>query len=55
MGHVHHLAGEGNGLDAFQNDHFAQIADMMDVSKPNKVDAVRVIGGGDFFGRMWKS
>jgi len=47
VGHDHHLVGESNGLDALQNDHFAQIADMTDFSKSNKLDIVRVICGGE--------
>ncbi|KAL8751540.1 MAG: hypothetical protein Q9199_006343 [Rusavskia elegans] len=47
VGHDHHLAGESSGLDTLKDDHFAHFAEIMDFSKPNKVEIVRVIGGGE--------
>ncbi len=43
----HQLADEKNGLDALQDDHYTQVADMMDFSKSDEVEIVRVIGSGD--------
>lgn len=43
----HQLASEKNGLDALQDDHYTQVADMMDFSKSDEVEIVRAIGSGD--------
>ncbi|KAL8887750.1 MAG: hypothetical protein Q9215_004724 [Flavoplaca cf. flavocitrina] len=47
VGHDHHLAGEISGKDTLKDDHFAHFADLMDFDKPNKLEILRVIGGGD--------
>ncbi|KAL8806445.1 MAG: hypothetical protein Q9182_001360 [Xanthomendoza sp. 2 TL-2023] len=47
LGEDHHAAGEHQGSDSVKDDHFGLFMDVLDLSKPNKVNVQRVIGGGE--------
>ncbi|KAK5732048.1 hypothetical protein LTR17_010884 [Elasticomyces elasticus] len=47
VGHDHELSHKGKGADSLKDNHFAEFENMLDFSKPNQLDIIRVIGGGD--------
>lgn len=47
MGHDHHTAGEFQGKAAWKEGARARFTNMLDYSKPMKLDIVQVIGGGE--------
>ncbi|KAL8697960.1 MAG: hypothetical protein Q9224_002072 [Gallowayella concinna] len=47
VGHDHQTAGDTHGQDDIKDNHFGFLKEMLDFSKPNKVDVLRVIGGGE--------
>ncbi len=47
MGHDHHLAGEYKGKPAWIEGNRSHFLEMIDRSKPFKLEIVHVIGGGD--------
>jgi hypothetical protein len=46
-GHDHHLAGTHTSHDAHKEHTVQRITELLDPSKPKKLEVVRVIGGGD--------